>query len=194
MLKSSTDEIGYKKCSRPGWNNASPLRRVTNGVIRRPATRYGFTKSPKRANNKCRVIPLPLKSGAVTITPKLEHPEPTSSPTPDAVGSINSLYSELGQGYTDYLSILENAFSNQKDARSTHKTLFHRRPCLLLQAIYSPFLSSTSSILHGPQFESVVAIGLKPLLLIVHELLDKPKIFVVDLCKCPYNYLKNMPP
>jgi hypothetical protein len=112
----------------PGWNNASPLRRVTHGVIRRLATRYGFTEPPKCANNKCRLIPLPLKSGAVTITPKLEHPEPTSSPAPDAVGSINSLYSELGQGYPDYFSILGNAFSNRKDDRSTQKTLFHRNP------------------------------------------------------------------
>jgi hypothetical protein len=99
-----------------------------NGVIRQPATRYGFTESPKRASNKCRLIPLPHKSGAVTITPKLEHPERTSSPTPGAIGSINSLYSKLGQGYTDYFSILENAFSNRKDARSTQKTLFHRSP------------------------------------------------------------------
>jgi len=167
-----------------------------NGVIRQPATRYGFTEPPKHANNKGRLIPLPLKSGAVTFTPKLEHPEPTSSPTPDGVGSINSLYSELGQGYIDYVSVLENAFSNQKDARSTQKTLFHWSP-------YNAPTASGNTFSFPQQHQLQTA---RPRIRIrsgnrtetpsahVHKLLDQPNIFAVDLCNCPYNSHKNMPP
>lgn len=139
-----------------------------NGIIRQPATRYGFTEPPKHANNKCRLIPLPLKSGAVTFTPKLEHPEPTSSPTPDGVGSINSLYSELGQGYITMSAFLKMPSRIRKTPAQLRKYcsigVHTMRP--LLQAIYFNFHSSTSSRLHGPEFESAVAIGLKPLLLI----------------------------